>query len=307
MARIHRGVVAGVGLVVGGAVVASWVLGGATGFAWSMFKSEKPPKIEESPPGFDVRYAPEERKEEQKQEIEERRETLKERIERRTMGTKNAVTSTSRKQTLTEKWLENVNSGQMYAFGEDNGYTGSGSTEGGCAILQPVRVRAMIADSATTDTPGMAIGAISEDVQGQSPDGSWCLAIPAMSIVSFNVGKAGDYATNRAPTQVGEIWLEDGFKVTVDQPAKHIDGSIGVIGKANHHTFSKTVAAVAGGLFRLADNITSIGQFSGSTGEVTDPFEDMIRKRLERPSEITFTGGKVVEFDLLPTSTPGYD
>lgn len=311
MARIHRGIVGGVALVVGGAFLASWLLGGTAQVAWrSLFEDDEPVKVEEPPPGFSVSYAPEPRAEAEKAEPE-KRETIRERIASRQATTEQkstgATSQQAKKETLTDAWLKTVNKGEMYSFGEDNGYTGNSGGAAGCSILQPVRVRAMIADAATTDTPGMAIGFTVDDVQGQRDDGEWCLAIPALSLTSFHVQKAGDYATNRVPTQVGEIWLEDGFKVSVDQPAKHIDGSIGVIGKANHHTLSKALAGGLGGLFRLADNVTSIGQFGTRSSDVTDPFEETIRKRLERPSEITFMGNKVAEFDLLPTSTPGYD
>jgi hypothetical protein len=217
-------------------------------------------------------------------------------------------TAENKKPSLQEKWLEKVNEGGLYAFGKDNGYKSDGSgSEGDCKTLQPVRVRALIADSSSTDEPGMAWGVMSEDVQGEYSDGTPCIAIHAMAVVSFDVQKAGDYATNKAPVQVGEIWMQDGFSVKVDQPGKHIDGSIGVVGKANHHTISKTFAAIAGGAFRLLDNVTSIGQYNVSSGDVSDPFEEMIDKRLNRPSTISFTGGKVVEFQVLPVSTPGYE
>lgn len=218
-----------------------------------------------------------------------------------------ASTTKQEPKSLQQIWFERVNQGGMYQFGKDNGYTGTGSdTEGGCQILQPVRVRAMIADTSSTDDPGLAWGAVAEDVQGEMADGTYCVAIHAMSVVSFNVGKAGEYATNKAPVQVGEIWMQDGFSIKVDQPGKHIDGSIGVVGVANHHTMSKTFAAIVGGAFTLLDNLTSIGQYNVSSGEVSDPFEKMIDKKLNRPSEISFTGGKVVEFQVLPVSTPGY-
>ncbi len=57
----------------------------------------------------------------------------------------------------------------------------------------------------------------------------------------------------------------------------------------------------------MLDNATSIGQYNVSSGEVTDPFEKMTDKVLNRPSTISFTGGKVVEFQIMPVSTPGYE
>lgn len=224
--------------------------------------------------------------------------------------TQKAETTTKtgqKKPTLRDKAIAKMNEGGMYAFGNDNGYKGSGSSDGDCQILQPVRVRAMIADTSSTDDPGLAWGAMSEDVQGEYSDGTPCVAIHAMAIVSFDVQKAGDYATNKAPVQVGEIWMQDGFSVKVDQPGKHIDGSIGVVGVADHHTLERTLAAIGGGFFRALDNITSIGQYNVSSGDVSDPFEEMIDKKLNRPSTISFTGGKAVEFQVMPVSTPGYE
>lgn len=253
---------------------------------------EEAPKEKVEPPKVEQKEAP-------TQHIQLRE---KQKIIRETKAAENKQPS------LQEKWLSRVNEGGLYAFGNDNGYKGAGAgSEGDCQTLQPVRVRALIADSSSTDEPGMAWGVMSEDVQGEYSDGTPCIAIHAMAVVSFDVQKAGDYATNKAPVQVGEIWMQDGFSVKVDQPGKHIDGSIGVVGEANHHTISKTFAAIAGGAFRLLDNVTSIGQYNVSSGDVSDPFEEMIDKRLNRPSTISFTGGKVVEFQVLPVSTPGYE
>lgn len=299
MAQAHKGVaILTLGIVGAGLVGATVIKAGWDTFGWG--SKEKEPAIVSAP--FKVEYGDETQAQPEPKEAPEPKRHLPIREQPQPTRTQSAY----RKPSLTEKWLDKVNQGGMLAFGEDNGYTGVGNSNGECSTLQPLRVRAMIADSATTDDPGTAFGIITEDVQGQFPDGEYCVAIHESAVVSFHVEKAGDYASNRAPTKVGEIWMEDGFKITVNQPAKHIDGSLGVVGKANHHVMSKTFAAIVGGGFRFLDNITRIGQSNISSGDVTDPFQKMIDRRLNRPAEITFTGGKVAEFDLMPVSTPGY-
>lgn len=305
MARMHKGVLLGTCIIVGTGVAAAGVFGFGGGYLWDKWQGEEEKPAVAATAPFKVEYGeePAVAKEPEKKEEPERHIQLRDKPKVNPARTQREP---KREETLTEKWWKKVNRGGMYAFGNDNGYTGTDGGDGECQILQPVRVQAMIADSASTDEPGMAIGALSENVQGQTSDGEWCVALHEGAVVSFHVGKAGDYAENLAPVQVGEMWMEDGFKITVDQPAKYVDGSIGVPGKANHHTVSKTFAAVIGGVFKLADNITSIGQYNVSSGDVSDPFEKMIDRRLNRPAEITFTGGKVAEFDVMPVSTPGY-
>ena len=300
MTGIHKSILLGIVMIVSGSIFVAGVIALSASAFSGLFSGEEAPKVVASSP-LKVEIG-----EEPKQPEPEPEKRIQRSEPPQVRTVKSGGTPAPKKPSLRDKWLARVNEGGMYAFGNDNGYSGVHSEGGDCQITQPVRVRAMIADSSSTDTPGMAIGAISEDVQGTFPDGEWCVAIHAMSVVSFNVDKAGDYATNRAPVTVGNIWMQDGFSISVNQPAKHIDGSIGVIGKANHHTFSKTIAAIAGGTFRLLDNVTSFGQYNMSSGDVTGPFEKKIDKRLNRPSEITFTGGKVVEFDVMPVSTPGY-
>jgi hypothetical protein len=305
MARLHRGVaIAAIGVVGVGFILAKAVptLGGT--LLSAAFGRNEQPKIVAAEPAFAVEVG--EKPRPVKEPEPERPPTLREQVRERPERQRSERSTAAPKPTLSEKWLAKVNDGGMYTFGESSGDSrGLYSTNGECRLLQPIRVRAMIADSATTDEPGMAIGTISEDVQGVDSSGGWCVAVPGGAVVSFHVTQAGEYATNRAPTQVGSIWMADGFEVPVGQPAKHIDGIPGVIGTANHHVASKTTAAFAGTLFRVVNNLTRIGQVNVSSGDVTDPFEDMIRKRLERPSEITFSG-QTVEFDLMPTATPGY-
>lgn len=303
MAYMHRKIVTSTAILGSmSLVVASVAWFWGNGIMASVWPEKEEKKIVSSPPvKAIVEEAPKEKQE--PPQVEPRKHVQI----RETQKAETTTNTGQKKPTLRDKAIAKMNEGGMYAFGNDNGYKGAGSSEEDCKLLQPVRVRAMIADTSSTDDPGLAWGAMSEDVQGEYSDGTPCVAIHAMAIVSFDVQKAGDYATNKAPVQVGEIWMQDGFNVKVDQPGKHIDGSIGVVGVADHHTLEKTFAAIVGGGFRLLDNLTSIGQYNVSSGDVSDPFEEMINKKLNRPSTISFTGGKAVEFQVMPVSTPGYE
>lgn len=299
MARFHRGIAYSAAGLLGVGIFGSW----AVGQVYSSLTADEPEKKEiAQETGFTVQIdkAP---KEDKKVEPKPEEKPLDQRIEERRQ--QKEVAKEPKKETLTDKWLEKVNSGGMYAFGDDNGYTGMESGEGECKVLSPVRVQAMMADDATTDVPGLAIGFTTKDVQGVTSDGEWCVAIPEYSVVSIVVNKAGEYASDRAPAQVDTIWVtSDGFQIKVDQPAKHINGIPGIIGEADHHTASKVGAALSSVLFQLANNVTSAFSFRSTT--VTNPVEDTLRKKLERPSEIKLTGS-VLEFDLMPISTPGYN
>lgn len=300
MAKLHRGVaIVAVGIV-GAGLVAAKVIPEAVGGLWDWrFGKEEKQEVIKREPAFAVKVGdpPPVVKEEK-----EERQTLLQQARR---DEPRKYKPAPRKATLSEKWLDKVNSAGMYVFGEQNNVTlGAYNSYGACSTLQPLRVRAMIADSGTTDNPGIAMGIITEDVQGTYSDGTYCVAIHESAVVAFQVKAAGDFPTSMAPVQVEAIWMEDGHKVEVGQPAKHVTGLAGVPGKVKHHTVNKVLSAIGGTLLGAVDNISQIGQFS--SGDATDPIEDAMRKRLERPSEVTFTG-QVVEFDLFPTSTPGYE
>lgn len=298
MARFHKGIAYGAAGLLGVGIFGSW----AVGKLYNGITGEEEPKEAVQVTGFDVKVdpAPEPPKEEKPRE----KMTLTERVQERQQKEEKRQPRQQPKQTLQEKWLEKVNSGGMYAFGEDNGYAGTSGSENDCSTTRPYRVRALMADSATTDEPGMAIAFTSVDIQGTDSNGEYCVVIPEYSLVTVMVGKAGEYATNRAPAQVDTIYIEsDGFQVKVDQPAKHINGIPGIVGEADHHTMSKVIAGTGSVLFQVVNNLTSALSFRANT--VTNPVEDTLRKKLERPSEIKLNG-EVFEFDLMPTSTPGY-
>lgn len=300
MARIHRNIVYGAVGVFGLGTALAYAFPEAFGL---LGFGGKEPAITAPAPAFEVKVGqePEKPKPQPAPQKEERIAAVVQEVkkEKPSGGTKKAPPPS-----LTDAFFKRVNQGEMLTFGKEIESKEGGFSDGSCSTLQPVRVRAMIADNATTDQPGLAIGMTTEPIQGEESDGTYCIAIPAGSVVGFMVAQAGEYATNRANVQVEAMWLPDGTELKVGQPAKHVDGVPGVVGEANHHVFSKTFAMIGAIAFRGFDNITSIGQFS--TGQATDPIQDAISKRFNRPSEISFTSGNAVEFDLMPVTTPGY-
>jgi hypothetical protein len=304
MARMIKGVVIGTGLVAClGLGVAAAAYGG--GRLFGFFGGDEVKKVEVVAP-LSVEYGDEPRPEPEPKPTPEPkpRPTASERIIRASQENRNTQNKKDPEETLAEKFLARVNAGEMLTFGDKIESREGGFSDGTCSTLRPYRVRAIISDNATTDQPGMAYGMVTENVQGEESDGSPCVAVPAGSVITTMVAQVGEYATNRADVTVEKLWTPDGTEIEIKQPAKHIDGVPGVVGEANHHVWSKTLAMVGAIAFRGFDNITSIGQFN--TGQATDPIQDAIAKKFNRPSEIKFERGVAVEFDLMPVTTPGY-
>lgn len=309
MARIHKGVLVGLGAVLGVGMIGAGLIGFAGGSAFDYLRGEEKPAPKKEESGLVVKVGP--KPEEDKPAPQDKQESLAAAVDnsRQQEPRERPAPPRSAKHkedSLSEKWVKNANSGGMFMFGKENENREGSAFEGGeCSTGKIMRVRAVIADNATTDQPGIAVGAVTEPIQGTRDDGTYCVAIPSGSIVAFMIGATGEYTTNRAPVSTEMLWLPDGEEIKVGQPARYVDGIPGVVGVANHHTFKKTMAMILGGGFQLLNNVTRFGQFS--SGDVTGPIEDQVKKTLNQPAEVSFEHGKAVEFDVFPVSTPGYD
>lgn len=303
MARMIKGVMIGTGLIAGLGLGASALVYGG-GRILGYFDGDEARPVEVAAP-LSVEYGDEPRPAPEPKPAPETKPkpSASERIVRASQE-RRGPTQKEPPPSLRDKFLKRVNGGEMLTFGEKIESREGGLSDGTCSTLRPYRVRAIIADNATTDQPGPAFGMVTSDIQGEESDGTPCIAVPAGSAIVAMISQAGEYATNRAPVSVEKMWLPDGTEVDVKQPARWVDGVPGVVGEANHHVWSKTIAMVGAVAFRGFDNITSIGQFN--TGQATDPIQDAIAKRFNRPSEIKLDRGVPAEFDLMPVVTPGY-
>ncbi len=299
MALAHKRLIGIGAAVLGGTILASWAIGAIPGL---IFSSDEEPETKPAvaAPGFNVavRAAPPEPAPEPQPEPQS--------YVRQMIGQTAAAARPG--PSRAEQWYSKVSgSGPKVwrAEGSETLAMGGGSAAGDCRILQPVRAYAMLVDKSTTDSPGDAMAVLTEDIQGQRQSGEWCLAIPRGSPVMIDVAAAGDYADEHAQATVQAIYLPDGQKVDIGQRARALSGLPGIAGEADHHVASKTMASFVGIGARSFNNITRFGQVNIQTGTATDPIEDALRKKLERPTEIKLTR-TAFSFNIMPVSTAGY-
>lgn len=302
MARIQKGLLALFLIIFGGGVLVTWALLKVPGLAFNL--PEGGEAVAGPEPGFSINHERAPNEQEPAPKATERPAAEQKAITTATANTQQP--QKSRAQLWAESIKTNVEVWKREGADEAimaGGMMGVGS--GKCDTGIPLSVPIKLSMDGTTDSPGKLMGHISEDIQGQRSDGEYCVAIPFGSPVTLEIGSAGKYATDLAPVKAKSIWL-DGEKITIDSDVTIASGIPGAQGKANHHTVSKVTAGVVSALFGFANNASRFGSVSVNSGSITNPVEDTLRKKLERPSEIRVADKPVVYITLEPVTTRGY-